>query len=120
MHIGSKILLSFTPSPLKKSIVYMCTSYLSNQPSTGYLTSLYGNHVTVKYPSKWLFPAKYMPFEGAYYPVPCNVDAYLRLSYGDYMKLPPKEKQVFHHNYSFIDFDTSYLKYKGEYYCRGN
>ena len=38
-------------------------------------------------------------FEGEKYSVPCNYDEVLKISYGDYMKLPPKEKQVTHHDY---------------------
>ncbi len=36
-------------------------------------------------------------FEGKTYHGPANYDTYLSQLYGDYMKLPPKEKQVSHH-----------------------
>ena len=38
-------------------------------------------------------------FEGKIYPAPIGTDAWLRNVYGDYMKLPPIEKQVTHHAY---------------------
>lgn len=38
-------------------------------------------------------------FEGEYFNTPYNYDEYLSNLYGDYMKLPPKEKQVSHHNF---------------------
>lgn len=41
---------------------------------------------------------KMMPFEGIEFRVPNDCDIYLRALYGDYMKLPPAEKQVSHHN----------------------
>lgn len=40
------------------------------------------------------------PFEGILFNTPDNYDEYLSNLYGDYMKLPPKEKQVTHHNFT--------------------
>lgn len=40
-----------------------------------------------------------------------NSDGYLTSLYGDYMKLPPKEKQVFKHNYHYLNFDLPYREY---------
>lgn len=36
-------------------------------------------------------------FEDDVYPAPANYDEWLRIVYGDYMKIPPKEEQI-HHN----------------------
>lgn len=38
-----------------------------------------------------------MEFEGSMFSVPVGFDKVLQRMYGDYMKLPPKEKQVSHH-----------------------
>lgn len=38
-------------------------------------------------------------FEGIYFNTPDNYDEYLRNLYGEYMKLPPKDKQVSHHDF---------------------
>lgn len=38
-------------------------------------------------------------FEGRYFVIPTEYDKLLTHIYGDYMKLPPKEKQVTHHNF---------------------
>ena len=40
-----------------------------------------------------------MKFEKKNYPVPIGYDEYLSEIYGDYMKLPPKEKQVSNHSF---------------------
>lgn len=41
----------------------------------------------------------YLPFEDEKFPCQKGYDEYLTGLYGDYMKLPPKEKQVTHHHY---------------------
>ena len=40
------------------------------------------------------------PFEQGEFWVPGDYDQYLTIEYGDYMKLPPKEKQVSNHNFT--------------------
>ena len=45
---------------------------------------------------KNIFPLSEIEFEGHRFLAPCNVDAYLRMLYGDYMKIPPKEKRMTH------------------------
>lgn len=44
----------------------------------------------------------YVTFEGKSYPIPSGYDTYLTEAYGDYMKLPPIEKRVSHHNFSAV------------------
>lgn len=53
---------------------------------------------------KWIVPRKCgeelseMMFEGIMFSVPADSDLYLKSVYGDYMTLPPKDKQVSNHN----------------------
>ena len=49
-------------------------------------------------PIKCFAGTEYLDFEDGKYPAPAGYDEYLRMLYGDYMKLPPKEKQVVCHN----------------------
>ena len=42
----------------------------------------------------------YQEFEGRKYRVPVGYDTWLRSIYGDYMQLPPVEKQVSHHQHT--------------------
>ena len=59
--------------------------------------------VTYMYKEREIQPREYtdsfieLDFEGHYYPVQKGYDFYMRQIYGDYMQLPPKEKQVTHH-----------------------
>lgn len=55
------------------------------------------------YPTPWLTPCTEAIFEGRNVCIPGNYDSYLTQMYGDYMKLPPKEKQVSHHQHALVD-----------------
>jgi len=79
-----------------------------------------GEGVTIMrmhYPREWFETVSYEEFEGHSMPVPGNVDEYLKITFGNYMELPPVEEQVARHNSVFIDLENSYKKYKGIYYC---
>ena len=58
------------------------------------------------YGMKEVFPcedfaeAAELEFEGKTYSVPKNYKHVLSNMYGDYMKLPPKEKQISHHHFT--------------------
>ena len=71
----------------------------------------------MRFPTAWFENPATMDFEGHLMPVPANTDEYLRISFGDYMQLPPEEDRVARHSAVFIDLDNSYTKYKGIHYC---
>ena len=77
------------------------------------------NYMMKKYPKSAFEEAIYVDFEGELMPIPNGYDDYLRTAFGDYMKLPPKQEQVAHHDVVFCDLSNGYEKYKGIYYCRG-
>ncbi|MBQ7011684.1 MAG: LicD family protein [Clostridia bacterium] len=52
------------------------------------------------YRKEWLGNGSELLFEGKLYMAPENWDAYLTNTYGDYMQLPPKDKQVSNHNFT--------------------
>ncbi len=49
-----------------------------------------------------------MPFEDTTIRVPVGYDNYLKCDFGDYMKIPPKEKQISSHSSGTIDLNKSY------------
>lgn len=71
-----------------------------------------------EYKKEWFAKAIYKEFEGEKMPIPIGYDYYLRMAFGDYMQLPPKEKQIPEHNVVYCDLENSYKKYKGIYYCK--
>ena len=117
MKVGSSILLKGVPKKPRKSIIEYCYKIMKSCPRTGFLSSLYGDEANIRYPEGWFFPVQRVPFEDMMVPVEADTDKYLTRTYGDYMQLPPEEKQQFHHNYVCIDFDKPYTEYKGIYYC---
>ncbi len=70
-----------------------------------------------EYKKEWFDKIIYKEFEGKMMPIPIGYDNYLRMAFGDYMKMPSKEKQVPEHNVVYCDLENSYKKYKGKYYC---
>ena len=54
---------------------------------------------------------KTVKFEKIDVKIPIGYDEMLTTTYGDYMKLPPKEKQVTHHYTDIIDTKKSYKEY---------
>jgi len=61
-----------------------------------------------EYPKEAFARAVMMPFEDTRLPVPVGYDTYLRMAFGDYMTLPPKDRQVAHHEAVLLAFDRSY------------
>ena len=51
---------------------------------------------------------KLYDFEGLKVYGPEDADKYLTSLYGDYMKLPPKEKQITHHDFLLLDLNKPY------------
>lgn len=71
-----------------------------------------------KYPAKLFESAIYGEFEGYQLPIPVGYDEYLRIAFGDYMKLPPEEKRIAHNNMLFFDANNSYKIYRGKEYLK--
>ena len=70
-----------------------------------------------EYRKEWFDKIIYKEFEGKKMPIPSGYDNYLRMAFGDYMKLPPKEKQVPEHDVVYCDLNNGYKNYRGKYYC---
>ena len=70
------------------SLVFPRGKYLSNV--------LVNNGYGIMHRRDAIFPLGQVTFEGIAFPAPADTDAYLRDLYGDYMDIPPVERQVTH------------------------
>ena len=86
-----------------------------------YYATYFGRDVSlfrsIVYPQVWFDNPKLMEFEDMQVYCPSEPEKYCELQYGDnYMQLPPKEKQVPHHEYIFASVNQPYKAFKGEYF----
>lgn len=121
IYFATKLMLNIFRSPRIRYKLWKSAETRLAKYGTGNCTKVasFGEGATIMrmhFPREWFEDVAYMDFEGYRMPVPSDVDAYLKISFGDYMKLPPQEEQVARHNAVFIDLENSYKKYKGIYY----
>lgn len=62
-------------------------------------------------PVEWYGSGTTVMFEGLQVKAPCQYDKWLSQVYGNYMQLPPIEKQVGHHYTDVIDLEKPYTEY---------
>lgn len=123
MTLVCKILLGIVPSKTMRYHIWkFCEKQMSKYSfeSSEYITELCAgpHYMKKKYPVKAFKNKIYVPFEDVNMPIPEGYDEYLKVAFGDYMKLPPMEKQKAHHECTFMDMENGYRKYKGVYYCK--
>lgn len=58
-----------------------------------------------EYPQRAFADVIYHDFEGMRFPIPQGYDTYLKMAFGNYMELPPEDKQVPHHDLVALDLD---------------
>lgn len=110
MSFVCKMLLCLVPSEKMK---YRIWKYAEKQMTkykiseSEYITELCSgpHYMKNKYPKRIFERAVYKEFEGRLEPIPVGYDEYLRIAFGDYMKLPPKSKQVPHHDIIYMDLN---------------
>ena len=122
MTFMGKVLLSLVPS---KKMRFRIWKYAEKQMTKYHINECRGitelcsgpGYMRNWYPKEAFAKAIFFPFEDTEMPIPVGYDAYLKIAFGDYMRMPPPEKRVGHHDALYMDLDVSYEKYKGIYYC---
>lgn len=96
-------LFRITPQKIYRWYLKEATAYEEEQGE--YVTSFeYSGSVKDKVKVKDLFPTKEVPFEDIMISLPQNNEEFLTKVYGDFMKIPPKDKQINHAPY-LIQFE---------------
>ena len=101
-HYGCKM-FHITPKKIYKKYVQVATSY-NGKGENKYVTSFeYTGCLKDKVRKEALFPLKLVRFEDTEIYLPANNHEFLSKVYGNYMKIPPKDKQINHMPY-VLDF----------------
>ncbi len=121
--LGSKLLLGiFRGKKIRYKLWRLCERKMTKYPISecDFITELCSgpHYMQNEYPKEYFASQLYVDFEGEKLPIPVGYDGYLKMAFGDYMKLPPVEKQVCHHEFEYMDMDNSYKLYKGVYFCK--
>lgn len=97
LALTKAILLPVTLRSLQKRIKRIATQ--CSYDSSGRVYSSYSRLAARETFPRAIFDSyRMVPFEGKEYRAPMDCDCYLRALYGNYMTLPPKEKQISTHN----------------------
>lgn len=79
-------------------ILVLLTRCINKCIRTNHVSYQYGRKTYVLYNMQDVFPLQDISFEGCTFLAPHNPDALLKICYGDYMQIPPKDKRVVHTN----------------------
>lgn len=120
-YLIGKGMLLFAPGWKNRyRMACLCERHMSKYPieECDYITELCVryNYMVNEYPKEIFASAVYKEFEGEQMPIPVGYDTYLKMAFGDYMTMPPKENQVPSHDGIVVDTEKAYSQYKGVYY----
>lgn len=83
---------------------------LGRKKNARFLSVLWGS-ITKMYPKEIFASSKEIEFEDGVFRAPIDTEKYLRMTYGDYMKLPPEEQRYGHSKDMIVDLENDYHKY---------
>lgn len=123
VRLGAKFILFFLRGKVREKIKRKCFINMAKYEGekTKYKAKLFGNIRICKtlYPAEAFSSAIEVPFEDDSFSIPIGYEAVLKKYYGEYMILPPVEKQGMKLEH-IVKFDpkNNYDIYKGILYCR--
>ena len=104
-----RLLLSYLPFFLRRAVInILLDNTLCDTDKALRVGTLDGAPFEGKYAVKDWIQMTRLRFEDNFFQAPVHYDKILRRIYGDYMKLPPKEKRVWTHHPIEIDFSHNY------------
>ena len=114
-EIAHRIVKKINPDLFFHIMEKLAQQYNNSSDGDYYLANFlgaYGEKETYE-PSVFGSPQLYY-FEDVQLYGPERIDDYLRKTYGDYWKYPPKEEQVFRHSYVYLDLNHPFSEYKAK------
>ncbi len=107
-----------------KKILYLCPARVAVKKLDNIFKSVEKSTKLVNYMSMYgereVFPVEYfadtidVEFEGLKVKAPKEYHKILTQIYGDYMKLPPEDKRITHHNFVVVDMNKPYKEYNNK------
>lgn len=121
IYYMTRMTLKFYSEKKRMKKIKQIESKLCNNNSDEVL-DYFGEDIGIKacicYSKEWFAAPSKIEFEGHVFYGPTNPDEYLRKRYGNYMELPPVDKQVLKLSNVFIDIRKSYTEYRGIEYLK--
>lgn len=119
MAWGSRVLLAlFRGRKIRTRIWQYAKKQMTRYPfaESTYITELCSGpyYMKKKYKREWFEKAVFVEFEGTRMPIPAGYDGYLKTAFGDYMEMPPKEKQKAHHDCVELDLTKPCIRKEDE------
>ena len=118
--VGKFMLMLIPIKNIRWKIVYLAEKKMTKYKISDceYITELCSGpkYMQNEYHREWFDNVVYKEFEHQLMPIPRGYDNYLKMAFGNYLIVPPKEKQVPDHDVIYCDLNNSYKKYKGKYY----
>ena len=115
MKYATRVVLWLFRNSNKKRIIRYLEHKLAEVKEGKEILDYYGQDITlfsaITYPIEWFGEPKKVLFEGEYFNAATEPEKYMTRRYRDYMKLPPKEDQVKHHSYVYMNAHKSYRDY---------
>ncbi len=102
------LILQILPERVRLRLVKELKKRLRVYRNSVEVGTLYGMDVSMRhlitYKRSWFQKPRMVEFEGRKMPIPTNAENYMSNRYGDYMTLPPKDKQKSYHSFMELDF----------------
>lgn len=117
--MGSKLLLGiFRGQKIRRKIWRLAERKMSKYKieDCKHITELCAGpkYMSLEYPKDIFSSAVYKDFEGLSMPIPKGYDEYLRMAFGDYMKMPEESQRIPHHDLYYLDLDKPCSEYDGK------
>lgn len=109
--VGVFLLRVFYKIPIQMRIKWhkAIVKKICTRKNRKYCSVLWGN-ITTFYPEDVFTEKETILFEGLPFSAPKDTDKYLRITYGDYMQLPPEDKRHTH-SIDIVDLENDYHNY---------